>query len=158
VRYVSYFSFAASILVAAIANAKCASTPTSERFSEAKTIVLVEIVSVRDGPVPYPYGLEKGSVPGKLMTLRVVRSWKGSLHQEDMISGWTWAHPIEHAYPSTDVGTKIIVFWDKTREDAISCCNSSYPERLGKTSDELDAIIRRDRSKVDPTNRWSGPC
>jgi hypothetical protein len=87
VRYLGYLLLAVGILVTAVAKAKCASIATSERFSEAETIVLVAIESARDGPVPWPYGLGRGALPGKLLTLRVVRSWKGSLRPGDVVYG-----------------------------------------------------------------------
>jgi len=156
-KYVGSTLLATSILITAVANAKCGSSSTSDRFSEAEAIVFVEIISARDGSVPWPYGL-KGYSPGKLLTLRVAKSWKGSLHPQDVIDGWTLARQFEHAYPSTDVGTKIIVFFRKASQHEILCCNSSYPDRLSKTSEELDAIIRAGPRTADPNDRWSGPC
>jgi hypothetical protein len=158
VRYIGYLVLAAGIVVTSVANAKCASISTGERFLRAKTVVLVAIVSVRDGSVPDFYGLGVGPLPGKLLTLRVIKSWKGSLHAEDVISGWTFAPNVEHAYPNTDVGTKIIVFFSDASQHDVLCCNSSYPDRLGKTSEELNAIARAGPSIVDPNNRWRGPC
>jgi hypothetical protein len=32
------------------------------------------------------------------------------------------------------------------------------PDRINKTSEELDAIALKDSSDVNPNNRWSGPC
>jgi hypothetical protein len=156
-RYVLSSLLATSMLITAVANAKCGSISTRDRFSEAEAIVLVEIISARDGSVPWPYGL-KGSSPGKLLTLRVAKSWKGSLRPQDVIDGWTLARQFEHAYPSTDVGTKIIVFFRKASHYEILCCNSSYPDRLNKTTEELDSITRAGVQSVDPNDRWSGPC
>jgi hypothetical protein len=157
-RHVSFFMLIAGIFVTATAGAKCSSSSTSDRFSDAEVVVLVKIVSARDGPVPYPYDLGEGSVPGKLLTLRVEKSWKGSLRPEDVVDGWTLARQFEHVYPSTELGTKIIVFFHKASRHEVLCCNSSYPARLSKTAEELDAIARGSSRGVDPNNRWNGPC
>ena len=155
-KYVSCFFLAAGLLVAATVNAKCSSISTTDRFSEAEAVVLVEVVSARDGPVPYPYDLGEGSVPGKLLTLRVAKSWKGSLRPDDIINGWTLARQFEHAYPSTDQGTKIVAFFRKASQHEILCCNSSYPERLNKISEELDSITHKTHLKVDPNKGVEG--
>ena len=155
-RYLCYLLLAVGILATTVTNAKCASIATSERFSEAETIVLVAIESARDGLVPWPYGLSKGALPGKLLTLRVIRSWKGSLRPGDVVYGWTWSPRIEDAYTHTDVGTKILAFLSKEYPHDILSCNAAPPNRLDKTSDELDAITRKGTSDVDPNDRWSG--
>jgi len=157
VRSVGYLLLAVGIFVTADANAKCTSSSTSERFSEAETIVLVAIESSRDGPVPWPYGLRKGALPGKLLTLRVVKAWKGILRPGDVAYGWTWSPRSEHAYTHTEAGAKILVFFPKGSPHDILSCNSAPPDRINKTSEELDAIVRTDSSDVDPNNRWSGP-
>jgi hypothetical protein len=110
VRYVGSFLAAASILVTTITDAKYASTSTRERFSESETIVLVTIESARDSLVPWPYGFSKDALPGKLLTLRVVRSGKGSLRPGDVAYGWAWSRRVEDTYTNTDVGAKMLVF------------------------------------------------
>jgi hypothetical protein len=154
VRYLGYLLLAVGSLITAVANAKCASSSTRERFSEVETVVLVAIESARDGPVPFPYGLSKGTVPGKLLTLRVVKSWKGSFRPGDVVYGWTWSPRIEDAYRHTDVGAKILVFLGSPH--VISSCNAAPPNRIKKTSDELDAITHKGPSDVNPNIRWSG--
>jgi hypothetical protein len=157
-KYVGIFLIASNLLIAGIANAKCAAVSTRERFAkEAESVVLVEIVSARAGSVPDPY-FGGDSLPGLLLKLRVLKSWKGPLHSETVIDGWTFAPQIEHAYPSPDVGTKIIVFFQKASEHDVLCCNSTYPARLSRTAEELDAIVRGSSRGVDPNNRWNGPC
>jgi hypothetical protein len=156
VRTVGYLLLAVGIFVTAVANAKCASSSTSERFSEAETIVLVAIESSRDGPVPWPYGLSKGALPGKLLTLRVVKAWKGTLRPGDVAYSWTWSPRTEDAYTHTEVGAQILVFFPKGWPHDILSCNAAPPDRINKTSEELDAISRKDSPGVDPDNRWSG--
>ena len=154
VRLVASLLASASILAAGAAIAKCSSASTSDRFSEAGTVVLVEITGARDGPVPWPYGLSKGALPGRLLTVRVVKSWKGSLHPDDIIYGWTQARRTEDSYPYTDIGTQIIVF-SYPRE--ISACNTAPPDRLNEVSKELDAIVQGKMPDAAPNNRWRGP-
>jgi hypothetical protein len=123
-RYVGCLLFGVGIFVSAGANAKCAYHPTSERFAEYETIVLVSIESAREGAVPFPYGLSKGTVPGKLLTLRVVRSWKGSYRPGDVVYGWTSSSRVEDAYTHADVGAKILVFFPKGSPHEITSCNA----------------------------------
>ena len=156
VRSAGYLLLVVGIFVTAVADAKCGYSSTSERFSEAETIVLVAIESSRDGPVPWPYGLSKGALPGKLLTLRVVKAWKGTLRPGDVAYGWTWPPRTEDAYRHIEVGEKILVFFHKEWPHDILSCNSAPPDRISKTSEELDAIVRTDSSDVDPNNRWSG--
>jgi hypothetical protein len=148
---------AASILVVEIATAKCATMSIRDRFLEAQTVVLVEIIQARDGPVPLPYGLGTGSMPGRLLTLRVLKSWKGSLHPEDVISSWTGAAHVEDAYLSTSPGSQILVFYWKQSSHEISACNTASPARLNETAEKLNAIVRDQTTSVDPNNRWRGP-
>jgi hypothetical protein len=113
VKYVGSLLVAASLLVTEAASAKCSSAPISDRFSEAGNVVLVSITAARDGPVPWPYLLQKGAIPGRLLTLRVMKSWKGSkgsLQPDDIVYGWTQSPRSEDSYPVTDIGTHIIVF------------------------------------------------
>jgi hypothetical protein len=126
-------------LVEEAASAKCSSASTSDRFSEASTVVLVSITEARDGPVPWPYRLRKGAVPGRLLTLRVEKSWKGSFHPDDIVYGWTQSPRTEDAYPITDIGTRIIVFG---LAHEIRACNTATPDHLVEVSEELDAIVR----------------
>jgi len=156
VRLIALVLASASILVAGAADAKCASVSTAERHSEAQSVVLVEITDARDGPVPWPYGLYKGAVPGRLLRLRVLKSWKGSLHPEDIIFGWAQSPKIEDAYSRTDVGTQIIVFYSKDSPHEIWGCSAAPPTRLKETSEELDAIVLG-TGRADPNNRWRGP-
>jgi hypothetical protein len=140
VRYVGALLVVASILVAGVATAKCASISTREHFLTAKTVVLVSIVEAHDGPVPWPFGIqEKGTLPGRLLKLRVVRSWKGALRPDEVVDGWTLSPPGEDAYPITDIGARIIVFGLKHE---IMACNTAAPDRLNEVSEELDAIVR----------------
>ena len=141
-RYIGYLLLTVGMLVTAVANAKCSTASISTRFSEAQTVVLVAIESSRDGPVPYPYGLAKGAVPGKLLTVRVVRSWKGSVPPGDVVHAWTWSPRVEDAYTHTDVGSKILVFFDKGFPHDIWACNTAAPDHLNEASEELDAIVR----------------
>jgi hypothetical protein len=135
---------AASGLVSEAATAKCAYMSTNERFSEAEDVVLVSIIDAHDGPVPWPYGLEKGAtIPGRLLTLRVVRSWKGRLRPEAVVHGWTPGPRIEDAYPRTDVGTQIILFSRERSPYEIMSCNAADPDHQNEVSDELDAITRK---------------
>jgi hypothetical protein len=148
---------AASILVVEIATAKCATMSIRDRFLEAQTVVLVEILDARDGPVPLPYGLGTGSMPGRLLTLRVLKSWKGSVHPGDVISSWTGAAHVEDAYLQTSPGSQILVFYWKQSSHEISACNTASPLRLNETSERLDAIVRNQSSSVDPNQRLERP-
>jgi hypothetical protein len=135
---------AASSLVSEAAIAKCAHWSTGERLSEAENVVLVSIIEAHDGSVPWPYGLEKGAtIPGRLLTLRVVKSWKGSLRPEAVIHGWTPSPRIEDAYLRTEVGAQIILFSPKRSPYEIMSCSAADPDRLNEVSEELDAIIRK---------------
>lgn len=143
VRFAGALLVAASILVAGLATAKCALISTREHFLRAKTVVLVSIVEAHDGPVPWPFGIqEKGTLPGRLLKLRVVRSWKGALRSDEVVDGWTLSSRGEDAYPHTDVGTQLIVFYRKGSPHEIMSCNAADPDRLDDVSKELDAIIR----------------
>ena len=142
VRYVASLLVAVSVLVSGAANAKCSYFSTTEGFSDADSVVLAAIIDARDGPVPWPYGLSKGALPGRLLKLRVVSSWKGSLRPEDVIYGWTLSPRIEDAYPHTEAGTQIIVFWAKDSHELMAC-NAAGLKRLDEVSQELDAIVRR---------------
>jgi len=137
----------ASILVGGGAIAKCASISTSDRYAEADTVVLVEIADARDGAVPWPYGLQKGALPGRLLKLRVLKSWKGTLHPADIISAWTQSPNIEDSYSRTVVGTQIIVFYGKGSPHEIRACNAAAPDRLSETSKELDAIVQGETTR-----------
>jgi hypothetical protein len=92
--------------------------------------------------VPWPFGIqEKGSLPGRLLKLRVERSWKGALHAGDIIDGWTLSPRGEDAYPRTEVGTPIIVFFSKRSPREIMSCNAAHPDHLDDVSRELDAFV-----------------
>ena len=138
-KYVASLLVVASFLVMEAASAKCSSASISDRFSDAGTVVLVSITDARDGPVPWPYRLQKGAIPGRLLTLRVVKSWKGSLHPDDIVYGWTQSPRTEDAYPITDIGTRIIVFG---LAHEIMACNTAAPDHLNEVSEELDAIVK----------------
>jgi hypothetical protein len=140
VRHVVSLIVAIGILISGVATAKCSVMSTRDRFLEAETVVLVSIINVRDGPVPWPYGISRGSLPGKLLALRVIKSWKGSDRSEDILHGWTLAPNIEHAYLHTDVGTQLIVFYRKDSPHEILSCNAVNPDRLIEVSQDLDAI------------------
>jgi hypothetical protein len=157
VRLVASLLASASLLVALPAIAKCASWPTSVRYLDAKTVVLVEIADARDGPVPWPYGLEKGAIPGRLLKLRVLKSWKGSFNPGDIIFGWTQSPKIEDAYLRTDVGTQILVFFNKYSAHEFSACTAAPPDRLSEVSKVLDAIVGGETPDAGPNNRWRGP-
>jgi hypothetical protein len=116
----------------------------NERFSEAKDVVLVSIIDAHDGPVPWPFGLEKGAtIPGRLLTLRVVRSWKGRLRPDAVVHGWTSGPRVEDAYLRTDVGTQIILFSVQRPPFEIMSCNAADPDHQSEVSKKLDAIIRK---------------
>jgi hypothetical protein len=124
---------------------------TNTRFSEAEDVVLVSIIDAHDGPVPWPYGLEKGAtIPGRLLTLRVVRSWKGRLRPEAVVHGWTPGPRIEDAYPRTDVGTQIILFSRERSPYEIMSCNAADPDRQNEVSEELDHITRKKGTAARP--------
>lgn len=142
-KYVASLLVAAGILATGAATAKCSHSSTRNRFLGAETVVLVSIIAAHDGPVPWPYGLKKGaSLAGRFLTLRVIRSWKGSLRPDDIVYGWTPSSRMEDAYPRTDVGTRIIVFYRKGSPHEIMACNAADPNRLNAVSQELDAIVR----------------
>jgi hypothetical protein len=135
-------------MVAGEAAAKCAYRSTREHFLKAETVVLVSIVETNDGPVPWPFGIqEKGSLPGRLLKLRVLRSWKGVLHPDDVVDGWTLSPRGEDAYPRTDVGTQIIVYFAKRSPHEIMSCNAADPDRLDDISRELDTIVRGNKAQ-----------
>ena len=135
---------AASVLVSNAVIAKCASVSTSERFLAAENVVLASIVDAHDGAVPWPYGLRRGeTLPGSLLTLRVIRAWKGSLRPEDVVHGWTFSPHIEDAYPQTSVGTQIILFSRTGFPHEIMSCNAADPNRIKEVSEELDTIVRK---------------
>jgi hypothetical protein len=151
VRYVGALLVAASVMVAAEATAKCAYRSTREHFLKAETVVLVSIVEAHDGPVPWPFGIqEKGSLPGRLLKLRVLRSWKGVFHSDDVVDGWTLSPRGEDAYPRTDVGTQIIVYFAKRSPHEIMSCNAADPDRLDDVSSELDTIVRGNKVQQRP--------
>ena len=137
---------AASVLVSNAVIAKCASISTSERFLEAENVVLVSIVDAHDGAVPWPYGLRKGeTLPGRLLTLRVIRAWRGALRPEAVVHGWTFSPRIEDAHPQTSVGTQIILFSGRGFPHEIMSCNTADPNRINEVSKELDTIVRKRR-------------
>ena len=138
-KYFASLLVVASFLVPGAANAKCSVASISHWFSEAGNVVLVSITDVRDGPVPWPYGLQKGALPGKLLIFRVLKSWKGSLHPGDIVYGWTQAPGTEDAYPITDIGTHIIVYG---LNHEIEACNTAPPAHQNEVSEELDAIVQ----------------
>ena len=150
VKYGGLLLVLASALVTETASAKCASISTKDRFAEAETVVLVSITGARDGPVPWPYGLRKGALPGRLLTLRVLRSWKGGLRPDEVVHGWTLAPGIEHAYPSTHVGAQIIVFYPKGSAHEILSCTTAAPDRIQEVSEELDTIVGADSRDKNP--------
>lgn len=138
-RYIVSLLLAASVFLTGQAAAKCSVASISTWFSEAGNIVLVSITDVRDGPVPWPYGLQKGALSGKLLIFRVLKSWKGSLHPGDIVYGWTLGPGIEHAYPITDIGTHIIVYG---LNHEIQACNTAPPAHQNEVSEELDALVQ----------------
>jgi hypothetical protein len=151
VKYVASLVLAATVFVSPVANAKCAYMTVRARFAEARTVVLVSIAEVQDGMVPWPFGIkEPGLVPGRLMKLRVVKSWKGSFHPGDIFDGWTQSLQGEDAYPHTDVETPMIVFFQRDPTHEIESCNAADPDHLDDVSKELDAIVRRGRSRRGP--------
>ena len=146
-----------SLLASATTDAKCSSSSTRERFSNAASVVLVTITAARDGPVPWPFGLDPGaSLPGRILDLHILRSWKGSLHPGDDTFGWTPAPRSEDSYFHTEIGTQFVVFFYSDSSREIEACNASSPERADKTSRELDALTFRGKLHVDPNKRWSG--
>lgn len=151
VRYFGPLLVTASVLVAGTAIAKCATISTRERFLEAESVLLVSIAEARDGPVPWPFGIQgKGLLPGRRLTLRVVKSWKGALHADDIVDGWTLSPLAEDTYPRTDVGTRIIVFFRRGSPREIMSCNAADPARQDQVSEELDAIVRDNKRSRGP--------
>jgi hypothetical protein len=135
--------FAAISLFSEAAIAKCAYMSTGARFSAAADVLLVSVVDVQDGFVPLPYGLEKGTtVPGRLLTLRVIKSWKGPLRSGAVVRGFTQGPRIEDSYPNTQVGTQIIFFSRSGPPYEIRSCNAANPDRLHEVAEELDAITK----------------
>ncbi len=134
------------------AMAKCAYMSTHDRFSAATAVMLVSVVDAHDGPVPLPYGLEKGTtVPGRLLTLRVTKSWKGPLRPEAVISGYTQGPRVEDSYLYTQVGTKIIFFSASRSPYEIRACNAADPDHLNQVAEELDAITRKKGTQAHGT-------
>jgi len=138
-------SFLAAIsLFSEAAIAKCAYISTGARFSAAADVLLVSFVDVQDGLVPLPYGLEKGTtVPGRLLTLRVIKSWKGPLRPGAVVRGFTQGPRIEDSYPYTQVGTQIIFFSRSGPPYEIRSCNAANSDRVNEVAKELDAITKR---------------
>jgi hypothetical protein len=144
----------ASALATAAASAKCATYDSlKERFDEADRVVLVSIQESRDGPVPWPYGIQKGALPGKLLTLRVLKSWKGAYRVDQTIYGWTQGPRIEDSYPITEVGAKILVFYSEDSVHEIRACNAVAPDRVEEASAALDEIVSANPRDVKPNNR-----
>ena len=132
-----------------VAMAKCGYMSTRDRFSAATEVMLVSVVEAHNGPVPLPYGLQKGTtVPGRLLTLRVIKSWKGPLRPEAVVSGYTQGPRVEDSYLYTEVGTKIIFFSASRSPYEIRACNAADPDRLNQVAEELDAITRKKRTQA----------
>jgi hypothetical protein len=147
--YVCSFLAVAGIPFADVAAAKCAHFSARRFFTESETVVLVSIVQARSGPVPY--GLKAAdSIPGWLLRLRVVKSWKGSLRPEEIIDGWTPTLRVEDAYPRTEVGTQIIAFFGKKFPHEIMACNTARPDDLDAVSNELDGIVQHTSTRRAP--------
>jgi|HubBroStandDraft_6_1064221.scaffolds.fasta_scaffold188965_1 hypothetical protein len=140
-KYAGSLVAAVSVLATSITSAKCATMSLRDRFADAQSVTLLVVTSAHDAPVPWPYGISKGAVPGKDLTLRVLRSWKGPLREGDVIYGWTQGRTIEDSYPQTDVGAQILVFSAASLHE-IRACNTADPSRLHEVSAELDAIIQ----------------
>ena len=145
--------FVASALATAAASAKCARVSLKDRFDEAAYVVLVSIQESRDGPVPWPYRLRKGALPGRLLTLRVLKSWKGAFRTDQTIYGWTQGPRIEDSYPNTEVGAKILVFYSKDSVHEIRACNAAAPEQIAEVSAGLDEIVSANPHNVKPNYR-----
>ena len=78
------------------------------------------------------------------------------LRPGDAVYGWTWSPRIEDTYTHPDVGAKILVFLSKEYPHDILSYNAAPPDRLNKTSEELDAITHNGTLDVDAGSRWSG--
>ena len=141
-----------SAIASATAFAVCGKYDSlKETFDSADRVVLVSILASRDAMVPWPYRIQKGALPGKWLTLRVLKSWKGNDLVDNTIYGWTQDHRVEDSYPYTDVGTKILVFLSKVSGHEIRECNAAEPDRVEETSAELDKIVSASLRDVKPS-------
>jgi hypothetical protein len=116
-------------------------------FDSADDIVLVTVINARDAMVPWPYRIHEGALPGKWLTLRVLKSWKGRYLVDQTIYGWTQDHRTEDSYPYTDPGTRILAFLSGHE---IRACNTADPERIEEVSAELDKIVSGNWRDVKP--------
>jgi hypothetical protein len=146
-RYLLAMLCAVGLLTAPTATAcKCAQRTTAERYGSAAAVVLLSISETFEGRVPWPYGLDGGSIPGKLLTLRVLKVWKGTLKPGDTIYGWTPAPGGACDYSHPEVGAHIILFSRELSPHEILSCTTADPDHLGAVSNELD-LIASPRSK-----------
>ena len=120
---------------------KCAQVPTAERYGEAKNVVLLAITETFEDRVPASY-IGGGMVPGKLLILRVLKVWKGSLTPGDIVYGWTLAPGGACDYPHPQVGAHIILFSYESSPHEITRCSTADPKHLADVSSELDAILQ----------------
>ena len=139
-----------SAIASGAAVARCGTYSLEERFDSADRVVLVEVRASRDAMVPWPYRIQKGALPGKWLTLRVLKSWKGDYLVDHTIYGWTQGPRIEDSYPYTETGTKILVFLSKASGHEIRECNAAEPDRVEATSAELDEIVSGSSRDVKP--------
>ena len=141
VKAICYILAAASVIASSAAFAKCGTYSVNERFDSADRVVLVMVVAARHGMVPWPYRIQKGALPGKWLTLRVLKSWKGNYLVDHTIYAWTQDRSIEDSCPYTDAGTKILAFLSQASGHEIRECNAAHPGRVEELSAELDQIV-----------------
>ena len=110
----------------------------------------VAVVEVRDGVAPWPYKFQKGALPGKLLKLRVVKSWKGSFTPGNIIYGWTAGRNVEDTFYWTELGTQTIVFYPKGSPHELMACFTVDPDRIQRVSEQLDQIVGPALSSVSP--------
>jgi hypothetical protein len=150
VKATCYILAAVSVIASSVASAKCGTYSVKERLDGADRVVLVTVVAARDGMVPWPYRIQKGALPGKWLTLRVLKSWKGNYLVGHTMYGWTQGRSFEDSYPYTDAGTKILAYLSQQSGHEIRACNAADPERIEEVSAELDKIVSDGSRGVKP--------
>jgi hypothetical protein len=142
----------AGLLISAVASGRCGTYSTEERLANAGTVVHVSVVDVRDGFVPWPYRWQKGALPGKLLKLRVLRSWKGTLVPGNIIYGWTAGPSIEDTFEGTELAAQTIVFYPPGSTHELMSCFTVTPGRIQEVTEQLDKSVGAASKGVNPNN------
>lgn len=135
---------------------QCVSSTTEGLYKSSDVVVLATITATRQGMKQWP-DPAKAPVRARLVTLKVLKAWKGRYRPGAVIDSWTPYYGASCGYSDVAVGAEVVVFSRREPLTQFFSCSTSAPGHARQTSDNLDGIVGAQSAGVAPNNRSRGP-